>query len=85
MGNKKMTIFYKIVNKEMMRVCSGEQNLTAIGNLTEDEAKLIWDYFYINFDKYIFEHLEEFELIEIDNKLQIRMKEETKESIKKYL
>ncbi|MBY6838860.1 hypothetical protein [Clostridium botulinum] len=82
---KSMTIFYKKIDNEMLRVCQGQQTLSAIGNLTEKEAELIWGYFYIDFDQYIFDHLEEFQLDIKDEKFLISMKEESKNKIKKYL
>lgn len=82
---KSMTIFYKKIDNKMLRVCQGQQTLSAIGNLTEKEAELIWGYFYIDFDQYIFDHLEEFQLDIKDENFLISMKEESKNKIKKYL
>lgn len=83
---KEMTIFYRLADLELKRVGSGIQDLGMIGNLTQEEASLLYGYFVIPYDDYVFHHLYEFELVENEDKTYtIQMKEAVKNNIRKFL
>lgn len=84
-GNKKMTVFYKLRNYEINAICMGEQDLTFYADLELEDTKLIYGYIIVDLDLYVLRNRRFFELIEEDGTLKLQMKQEYKDSLKKYI
>ena len=83
--NKKMTVFYKLRTLEIDAICMGEQSLKFYADLDEADSKLVYGFIIIDLDMYVLRNKRLFELVENNNKLNLQMKEEYKESLKKYI
>lgn len=83
--NEKMTIFYKLRNYEIDAICTGEQSLVFYADLELEDAELIYGYIIVDLDLYVLRNRRFFELIEEDGALKLQMKQEYKDSLKKYI
>lgn len=83
--NKKMTIFYKLRNYEINAICMGEQDLTFYADLELEDAKLIYGYIIVDLDLYVLRNRRFFELVNENDELKLQMKEEYRDSLKKYI
>nr|DAF76779.1 MAG TPA: hypothetical protein [Caudoviricetes sp.] len=83
--NKKMTVFYKLRNNEIDAICTGEQSLKFYADLEEEDSKLIYGYIIVDLDMYVLRNKRLFELVESEGDLILRMKEEYRDSLKKYI
>ena len=82
-----MTIIYKKSNLDIKEIGQGKQYLyDGMHGLTLDEANLIYDIIYIDYDAYVFKRIQDFELVKNDDgNITIQMKQSAKDSIQKYL
>ena len=83
--NKKMTIFYKLRNYEINAICMGKQDLTFYADLELEDAKLIYGYIIVDLDLYVLKNRRFFELVNENDELKLQMKEEYRDSLKKYI
>ena len=80
-----MTIFYKKRTLEIDVIALRRKDLS-IYSLDKEDAELIYGYIVIPFDEYISNHTNLFELYKDGNdNINIRMKNEVKNDLKKYL
>lgn len=84
--NKKyMTIYFKKKSLTIERLITGKQDKLIIYPLTEEEMNIIYGKIIIEYDDYIFNNRNLFEIIKKDNnEYIIDMKEEYKKLAKKY-
>ena len=79
--NKKMTLFYSKNSKEIMKICSGEQNMDYFSSLKSD-YEMIMDFVVVDKDEYIINNKNMF-IINNENKPEL--KQEFKNKFKNYL
>ena len=83
------TVFYKKKDKKIYSVAQGEQELTCLtSNKDELEVmEMLYDYGYMEFDKYVAMNYEKFDIVNIDeNKnIIIVLKKEYEEELKTIL
>ena len=84
--NKKyMTIYFKKKSLTIERIITGKQDKLIIYPLTEEEMNIIYDKIIIEYDDYIFNNRNLFNIVKKDNnEYMIDMKEEYKKLAKKY-
>lgn len=85
--NIKATVFYKKKNKEIIRITRGEIGLEYldIPNLDLEDKKLIYDYFIIDYDAFILQHITSLEVYEKeDGTLNVKLKQEFIDKVTQY-
>jgi hypothetical protein len=85
MENKKMTIFYRLRNLEISDTCTGVQSFRYFGENIED-YEMIYGRLVLDYDVFILRNTQDFYLEKNENgEVQLKMKLEFQESLKKYL
>lgn len=84
-AREKMTIFYKLRNYEIDSICTGIQDLELYSDFELEDAKLIYGYVIVDLDMYVLKNRRFFELIMENDELKLQMKEEYKDTLKKYM
>lgn len=83
---KYMTIFYKKRNLEINGLTLGEKNLSIFGNLDIEDAEMIYGYIVVEYNEYIANNTNLFELYKNDNSdVNIRMRYDAKNNIQQFL
>ena len=81
----KISVYYKLKTKEIVGMCQGKQTLKGYKGLTEDEAGLIFGIFTIDGNNFILKHPNMFIVVEKDEFLDIKLKEDIRVSLEKLM
>lgn len=82
----KLTIYYNLKTLNIQTISMGEQSLDGYKGLAKEDAELIFGILIIDYDDFIFKHTKLFELYKDENnEIQIRLNNNYKKDIMKYL
>lgn len=79
--DKKMTIFYrKLHDNKIHTVCEGIQSMKFFYDLSEEEANTIYGMLITNYNLFLLDHSDWFEIVEVEGELKVRLKEQYKKN-----
>ena len=77
--DNKMTVFYrKLHDNKIYSVCQGEQSYKLFYDLSELEASTIYGMLIVNYNPFLLDHYEWFEVVEENGEFKSKLKEEYK-------
>ena len=75
----KLTVFYrKLHNNIIYSVCQGVQTYKFFCDLSEKEAETIYGIIVIDYNPFILDHMNWFEIVEENGEVKLKLKEECK-------